>query len=60
MPKIILRYDQAGGVEVDGQGFKGKACEKATAKFLHGRTTTKDTKKPEYSMPETSGITQTS
>lgn len=59
MPKIIIKYDQTGAMEMDGQGFKGAACETATKKFLSARanaTVTDDKKKPEYFQANTSGV----
>jgi hypothetical protein len=56
--RLIFKYDQTGNVEIDGQGFKGNACEKATAKFLQGRKKLSDAKKPEYYQSVGQGIQQ--
>lgn len=60
MPKLVFKYDEAGNMEIDGQGFKGKACETATAPFLTHRSVTKNDKKKEFyaTNATTGGITQ--
>ena len=59
MAKIVFKYDQSGGVEIDGQGFKGAACEKATADFIRTRRKTSDTKKPEFYQAAGQGLKTT-
>jgi hypothetical protein len=60
MPKLVFKYDQAGNVDIDGQGFVGKSCETATAPFLAGRKVTKNDKKKEFyqTVAGSGGITQ--
>lgn len=56
MAKLVFKYDQSGNVEIDGQGFKGNACEKATSRFLADRKKKSDAKKPEYFQTSSTGI----
>jgi len=53
--KLVFVYDQSGSMKIDAIGFKGKACEVATKKFLAARnaTSTDVKRKPEYNQIET-------
>ena len=59
MRVIVVTHKLEGGVEIEALGFKGAACEKATAAIevaLGSRQGQK--KKPEYHQHETRGSTQ--
>jgi hypothetical protein len=47
-PQIVITFDKEGEMEVEGHGFVGKACEKAS-KFIESLLgkVMKRTKKPE-------------
>lgn len=54
MRSIVVEISPDGGLKIEAVGFKGNACEKATAALekamgLPG----KKTKKPEYNVQET-------
>lgn len=52
--QIIIKFDMAGGVALDAEGFQGQSCEEHTSVFervLNGEGR-KDNKKPEYYQNE--------
>lgn len=49
MRSIKLTFDENGNTEVEGFGFKGKACEEKMKQFIDALgTATSSKKKPEY------------
>ena len=51
-PKIVMRFDQLGGVEIDAQCFVGSNCKEATKAmeqlFVTGGSNAKGSDKPEF------------
>ncbi len=49
MKSITIIIDEQGGIEIEGHGFKGKACEAKMRSFIEALgETTSSKKKPEY------------
>jgi hypothetical protein len=50
----LIKFDQAGNIQIDHTGFTGKACTKMTDELMAGigAEIKKDVKKPEYNMVE--------
>lgn len=54
MAEIKISVDRDGNVEIDGEGFKGKACQEALERYLRalGGQSAKIIKKPEFNQAE--------
>jgi hypothetical protein len=53
MKSIKITIDEDASIEVEAVGFKGKACEQATAALIKALgTTVSSKKKPEYRQEE--------
>jgi len=56
MPRIEITIYEDGRIEMDGKGFKGKACEKAMKPLEEALgKVTRHTKKPEYTQTNKEG-----
>ena len=46
---IVITFDELGGIEIEGNGFKGKACEEKMQSFIDALgVPISSIKKPEY------------
>jgi hypothetical protein len=58
--QIIMQFDAFGNSKLDAEGFQGSSCKDATKNYLLalGAKSKDDREKPEFSMPNPTGNTQ--